>query len=620
MILCLRHLLTKIPLLINRTGLVFYFLLTATFFLNAQSKSYTDSLVKLIDSRKLVDDHQRLEVMTDIAYYHYQPENALFYSEAALDLAFKLESDLNIAKAFESIGFNQRILGNYEVSVNASYEAFRIYQRLNLKRMQASLSSQIAECLTEQGLYDQAIFEFKKAVLLFDSLSLRQKKVGLLLNLGEAYRLSLDLKNAEKYFNEAILLNQQFNFRIVDAYALGNLGITHHAQGKLPEALQELKEAMAILTELDDPSAMVIYDAEIGQIEIKMGQKQAGFRRIENAFNVAKNHHIKAQIRDLSQLLSDRYADEGDFSQAYHYQKEFQIYQDSLVNAESIRKIEQTKSRYELDKKNDEIALAEVELSKKKTETMFYTVSTFLLLVLFTILFFAYRSKKRTSLALTQKNKIISLQAEEKEMLHREMHHRIKNNLHLISSVMGLQSQSAKNPEVSDELTTGRSRMEAMTLIHKSLYREERINQVNLQEYLEQLTENLKATFSGQIGEISVHVLDGNIQADDSIPFGLIVNEAICNAVKHKLADQINIAIQFFHYEEGYLLSIEDDGAGVGESGVRQEGFGTKLIHTLARQLRGELDIKSSSSGTTITLKLSKLKLEPNNAETKKPT
>ncbi|TRX48393.1 tetratricopeptide repeat protein [Fulvivirga sp. M361] len=573
----------------------------------AQRQDLVDSLLHLTTTNP--GDSLAFEIHRKLGYYHPDPLEALAHSQKALELATLSENRLNMARALERIGTAQEVLGNKTESYQATYEALAIYDSLGLKNREAGMTLQIASKLTGDKRYDEAITYFKKSLKLFIEMEDRSNQAITLVNFGEALRLANRLDGAISKFNQALEINKTVNNLTIQAYALGNMGMANHALGKLQKAKKELKSSVDLLKELADPVSVVIYEAEIGQIDLKMGQKQAGLRRIEAAFDSAKRRHIKQQIRDLSSVLARICAKNGQYDKAYFYQNEFQAYHDSLVNEEIIRKTEQIKSQYALDKKNNEIdnlklknELAAINLKRKEAQLTFNLILLLLLVVLTVLIYQAYRNKKRRALDLFKKNQIIAKQSEERSLLHQEMHHRVKNNLQLIASIMGLQVQSTKDGQVSSEIASNKLRVEAMTLIHQHLYIPEQLTQLDIKDYIERLGNNLKATYREEINQLKVNVTKMRVMPDESIPIGLIINESVCNSVKYCQGTLLDIQIEFVSGEGQYLLSISDNGPGFSTAHEGETGFGTKLITILSRQLGATLDIASSTLGTIVTL------------------
>lgn len=192
----------------------------------------------------------------------------------------------------------------------------------------------------------------------------------------------------------------------------------------------------------------------------------------------------------------------------------------------------------------------------------------------------------------------------EKEVLLQEVHHRVKNNLQVISSILNLQSAYVKDDASLAILKESQNRIKSMSFIHESLYLTNDFAQIDFGEYLLALTKNLIHTYGLSQSHI---VLDSDIDSiclgiDQAIPCGLIVNEIISNALKYAFVDRRdgNIRLSLKVYDEKVKLRIGDDGAGlpVGFDYRQAESLGLQLVHTLIEQLDGTIEL-DNEGGTS---------------------
>jgi len=184
----------------------------------------------------------------------------------------------------------------------------------------------------------------------------------------------------------------------------------------------------------------------------------------------------------------------------------------------------------------------------------------------------------------------------EKEVLLKEIHHRVKNNLQVISSLLYLQSQQIEDPETLAVLQESQHRVRSMALVHERLYQTEGLARVDAAEYLLTLTNYLFRSYEVGFGRIklSVDVDAVSLGIDTALPCGLIVNELLSNALKHAYPDGQGgeILVQLHAIGEGrYLLVIGDDGLGFPDhlDFRHTRSLGLRLVNTLVDQLEGEI-------------------------------
>lgn len=192
----------------------------------------------------------------------------------------------------------------------------------------------------------------------------------------------------------------------------------------------------------------------------------------------------------------------------------------------------------------------------------------------------------------------------QKEILVREIHHRVKNNLQLVMSLLNLHARRIRDPRAEAAFAEARGRINALATLHRRLYESENLQQVDLRWFLEDLCVELRrGGLSGNRHvELVVHAPDEVIGPEVAVPLGLLVTEAITNAYKHAFVgrDQGRIELTVERESPTHLvLCITDDGTGYEPTEAAPGGLGSSLIDAFVRQLRGELEIKSSN-GTTV--------------------
>jgi two-component sensor histidine kinase len=267
--------------------------------------------------------------------------------------------------------------------------------------------------------------------------------------------------------------------------------------------------------------------------------------------------------------------------------------------------------KHETDLKNQELRI------KNKQKNILIIFALVLLLLLVLSLLNTYKLKKSKK-EVRQKNKEITLKNEqvkialsEKNVLLKEVHHRVKNNLQVISGLLELQNISVTDESVKLALKEGQNRIQSVALVHKMMYQSENVSKVNMQQYLEELLQVLELSYSNSQKNIKtvISAIGVDFDVTQAVPISLIVNEAVCNAYKHafenKKTGTIVVTI-IKENETNYSLIIKDDGVGLPEGfDIKQlKSIGFDLIYGLARQLKGKL-VVTSTEGTEIKITFS---------------
>jgi two-component sensor histidine kinase len=191
-------------------------------------------------------------------------------------------------------------------------------------------------------------------------------------------------------------------------------------------------------------------------------------------------------------------------------------------------------------------------------------------------------------------------QNENIKTLLKELNHRVKNNLQVVSSLLNLQAHSITDEKAKSAILESKHRLVSMILIHQQLYHDENATQVFMPDYLKELAECLMLTFTGHLDEelISYRIEPLNIQVDKAIPLGLICNELITNCFKYAFLEDAgcHITISLKQQDNQYQLSIADNGKGIAAP-VNSKSFGMELVKSLVLQLNGTYKV-TSDSGT----------------------
>ncbi|MGO4921316.1 sensor histidine kinase [Maribacter sp. IgM3_T14_3] len=217
-----------------------------------------------------------------------------------------------------------------------------------------------------------------------------------------------------------------------------------------------------------------------------------------------------------------------------------------------------------------------------------------------------YRSKKD-----------LAIQVSEKQNLLKEVHHRVKNNLQTVSSLLSLQSRNIEAGPMRGLLKGTQNRVIAMAMVHEMLYMRNDISHIEYKSYVQELGEYLIRSIKGNENNVDllIDIPDIKLGIDTAIPLGLLINETLTNALKYGIEGENNGAISIklqkdLEKEHCYILEIGDNGIGFPETinYKNTKSLGLKLIHNLTRQLRGTIKRDNSKKGTNYIIKFQEIK------------
>lgn len=189
----------------------------------------------------------------------------------------------------------------------------------------------------------------------------------------------------------------------------------------------------------------------------------------------------------------------------------------------------------------------------------------------------------------------------EKDILLKEIHHRVKNNLQIVTSLLKLQAGYVKDEKIKQLFRESQNRVQSMSLIHQKLYQTKDLAHIDFKEYIETVTTHLQHSYGilEDRVKINIEVSRMNMSIDNAIPAGLIINELVSNSLKHAFPDNrsgnVFISAAFDEYSDEYWLLIRDNGIGLKDKIdlKNSASFGLKLVHTLVKQLDGMIEIVS---------------------------
>lgn len=202
----------------------------------------------------------------------------------------------------------------------------------------------------------------------------------------------------------------------------------------------------------------------------------------------------------------------------------------------------------------------------------------------------------------------IKASLKEKEVLLKEIHHRVKNNLQVVSSLLNLQSGQIRDREALEMFNESQNRIRSMALIHESLYQSQDLASIDFSEYIYGLANYLNRSYGSSSNSVKmdVDVRDISLSIDKAIPCGLLINELVTNSLKHAFPTSLErtdgghnvIIIKFYSDEDsGYTLIVQDNGVGLPKNFSLEdsETLGLQLVTTLVKQLKGSLDFQSNN-------------------------
>lgn len=536
-------------------------------------------------------------------------QKSLPYSLKALKIASQLRDDDKIAQSYNEISLDYEKNGDLSNALQYVIKAAKKYEEIGKKEGIGMAYNRIGSVYLLQGNQELAILYMNKALSVHKQIGANNSLANDLNNLGEIYRLNNQYLLALQNFNEANAFFRQNNDSISIGYVSGNIGLVYAAIDQTDSANFYLSTATEILNQKGDFYPIAVYLTETANIYLKQGNTNAALEKAKEALVLSKRENYMEQIRDANKLLSDIYARRNDYEKAFFALNDYYNAKDSISNSKIISDMAEIRADYEVTKKEAEIKSLQA-INTLRNRISFGLGVGFLLVTLLTIILVRMNKKVRiTNSLLTiqkaeveQKNEIIRTALIEKETLLKEIHHRVKNNLQIISSLLNMQSQKVKDKKAIEAFSESQRRLHSIALVHQTLYQNENLARINIKEYFEDLLETIHQSFYSKTRSINydINIADVNLNVDTAVPLGLIINELVTNAFKYAFNKTNEGAISInLNKEEGhsYSLIVKDNGSGLPENLTMNEteSLGLKLVNILVRQLEGTIDVNSNN-------------------------
>lgn len=282
-----------------------------------------------------------------------------------------------------------------------------------------------------------------------------------------------------------------------------------------------------------------------------------------------------------------------------------------MQTAEKSKQLIEAETRYQTAQKQARISQLAIDNERQKHQLWALVGGTTALLILAAILYGQYRIIRKTNAQLADTNRVvsgnnvqISKQADQLKTLMQELHHRVKNNLSIISSLLRLQSSRLQDKGAAQAVLDGQLRVEAMALIHHRLYQGTDVSRLNMQDYIGELARELMRAydFTSEAVDLELNVMPLQLDVDVAIPVGLILNELLTNAFKYayRSVERPYLLVNFNTVNDGVdaegrlslRLIVQDNGPGIDtQLWGRGNSFGHRLIVSLSRQLGGTITV-----------------------------
>lgn len=509
---------------------------------------------------------------------------------------------------------------------NKAFEIQEILERLKPRmptEQRATFVTNKSNIYLQLGLYAESVLELRKEFM--QKPAAQRKDTTVLGNfyndMGVHFNRANNLDSAVFYFNKAKTIidakgkydSHKTYFDFFSGLIDGNIASALAKRKKYKEAIPPLKKDIYYSLKAQNLiSAANSYNL-IAECYLELKEYNIARKYIDSC------KPLIAEIEELSPTLSNMlveakyYKYTGNLNKAAEHYDKYIHYKDSITKVDNESKLINQQVSFELYQKESLLIEKEKIIQKsqligehQKTQRSYLVLGIVILFFVILLLVINTQMTKRRQAELFIKNKHIVQQKtaietalKEKEFLIKEIHHRVKNNLQIISSMLSLQAETIDNEAAKEVLQESRLRINSMALIHQLLYSKNNMLNVSISDYLHTLLSQIEKSYSSASCKIinDLKCDNVNIDLDTAIPLGLIVNELVTNSYKHafKKMESGTIHVSFVKNESTYTLSVRDNGNGFDITQLKSNSLGMELIQMLADQLGSKMVFKNDN-------------------------
>ena len=576
--------------------------------ITAQANAQLDSLLRLRDA--LPQDTSRLGVLTELlrATVFNDPDSALVFAAEYRSIAERSGIDLEIGKGHNYTGMCYTSRSEHDEALRHYLAAVPYFERGGDPWYEAMAHNNIGSIHEKMRRYDKATTEFATALKTFMGIPDTVWIANVSNNLGNVHYEEGRFDSSVVYYRQANDLLTVSGMDIYTGTIRMNLSNALGEIGQLDEALAMMRSAQAVMPEGEDENTRANILANLGRLHGLVGDADSAVFYLRGGLHLAQRTQARSVEANAHEFLSAFFEERGAIDSAYRHHKLATGLRDSIFSEESSARIAEMQEKYESGKKDVLIAEGNAQLERRALTIKAIAVGAVLFLVAALFAFRAYRLKRKGEAEVMRQKQVIEAQLKEKELLLREIHHRVKNNLQTVSSLLSIQGRGITDETAKQAVNDSRLRVKSMALIHQDLYREGDLTGVQMEDYVAKLANGLVTSYSmTDRVQLDLRVHPINLDVDTAVPLGLILNELITNALKYAWPDgrpgrlQVSMSVST---EDALLVDVIDDGIGMKDGAqvaASGTGFGLGMIRTFASKLKAEHTI-GGANGTAVRL------------------
>jgi two-component sensor histidine kinase len=500
------------------------------------------------------------------------------------------------SKTYFKMAWIHRKKGELDKALQKDLNALKLMETIEDNAGTCDAMTRVSEDLTAQNRLNEALEYAENAISIASKNNLNSKKFFVNFNAGNVAMSSLKFQESFNYYDRALTIAKEQNMGLPSLADITNSrGNAYKKLEKYDLALKDYQTCLKYAKASNYQNAINAVSANLGEVNLLLGNYKEALTYQLETVRLQESDNDSSNLVENYHHLSTIYSQLGDYKTALTYKQKAYNLRDSIASVESDAKMSELLTKYETKKKEETISTQKTKISQQKLiQHLFIGLATLLL----GLLIFGYISYKSRN----KKNKLLAIKNAENELLLKEIHHRVKNNLEVVSGLLALQSSQVKEQSTKDAIQESQNRVNSIGIVHQKLYQGTNLGAIEMKDYVLNLSESILDSFGAE-EKITLELAMENfdLDIDTAIPLGLIINELITNTIKYAFPNNQKgkLVIKLEKQHDTILHLVVSDN-GVGKSGITHgTGFGGQLISLLTQQLNGTM-IEENQNGTTV--------------------
>ena len=573
--------------------------------------------VKGVNEQEYSSWHRKVgQIYTSLSMY----DSAEWYLLESVRIKNEIGDLEKIPLSYNALGILYRSKNDPATSVDYHLKALEGFASIGDSGSMVLEYKNVADQLILQNNYSLAKEYAEKSLSIAEKLGYRARKAAVLNTLALIAANENDDTEALRLYQEALEIFEYYKAWPKVLYQLRGIANIHLNNEAYEEAGEPVERGLALARKMDKPLEILEFSILSARVSAGMDQLKKAETILESSLTLSTRIKDHRKTFAAYTLLSEIYEREGDLKRALLNSRKAELLRDSIFNLDQAAVAQELEAKYARSQKDKEIALLntqnevmDLRVQKSNRQRLVAVLGLLLAIAVAGGAVYLVRLNQKNSKRLEEKNRVIEKALGEKEVLLKEIHHRVKNNLQVVSSLLNLQSRHIEDEAAQSAIKEGRNRVRSMALIHQNLYQEDNLTGIDIAEYIENLCKSLFGSYNIKEERVKLEtdINDLNLDVDTVIPIGLILNELITNALKYAFPDDREgvVGVSLKQDQDILVLEVKDNGIGIPDTNnvVKSGSFGYRLINSFTQKLQAELELENLN-GTLVRLNIRKFK------------